>query len=75
MTLSPKKLGLTGIPTHLLKNALRALHRGELETPLTINGLAAIGLQDVGPPILAMLRGLDAQAVRAVLVSVLAERG
>lgn len=72
--LGAPKVGLTGVPTHLLKRALRAVHRGELGVPLTINGLAAVGLQDVGPPLLQQLRGLDEAAVRAVLVSVLAER-
>jgi hypothetical protein len=69
-----KRLGLTGVPTHLLERLLRALHWSELETPITINGLAATGLQDVAPAILGTLRGLSGDGVRAVLVAVLAER-
>ena len=69
-----KHLGLTGVPTHLLEKALRAHHRGELSAPVTINALAAVGLQDAGAELLGTLRSLDDQGVRAVLVAVLAER-
>ena len=72
--LTSQTLGLTGVPTPLLKRALTSLHRNELQAPLTINGLALIGLQDAGPMLLSLLRGLDSSAVRAVLVAVLAER-
>lgn len=68
------EIGLTAVPTPLLEKALRSLHRGELVCPLDISRLAAVGLQDVGPQLLAGLRGLDAAGVRAVLVAVIAER-
>ncbi len=68
------KLGLARVSTADLKTALRALHHGDLATPLTIAELARHGLQEPGEELLDQLRGLDADAVRAVLVCVLAER-
>ena len=62
------------VDTDALATALRSLHRGELECPLTIPGLTRVGLQYVAPDLLHALRGLDEDAVRAVLVAVLAER-
>lgn len=67
-------LGLARVSTPHLKTALRALHHGELVTPLTIANLASLGLQEPGEELMDQLRGLDAQAVKAVLVCVLAER-
>jgi len=72
--ITSQTLGLTGVPTPLLKRALKSLHHNELQAPLTIDGLALVGLQDAGPILLSLLRGLDASGVRAVLVAVLAER-
>ena len=66
--------GLTDIPTEDLKRALRSIHRGELPCPLTADTLACVGLQDRSATLLQTLRDLDEPAVRAVLVSVLAER-
>jgi hypothetical protein len=66
--------GLTGVTTEQLKTALRMLHRGELEAPLTIVGLTRVGLQNVANEFLDHLRGVDTAGVRAVLVAVLAER-
>lgn len=67
-------LGLSRVSTDDLKKALRALHRGEIQAPLTIQGLTGTGLQDTASDLLGQLRGLEAAAVRAVLVCVLAER-
>ena len=67
-------LGLARVSTAHLKTALRALHRGELDLPVSIQGFARIGLQEPGEELLDQLRGLDAAGVRAVLVCVLAER-
>lgn len=66
--------GLTDLSDDTLERLLRALHRGELEAPLTATALALAGFQDVSEALLGSLRGLDARAVRAVLVAVVAER-
>ena len=66
--------GLTPVPTADLKKALSALHAGDLDCPPTVIGLGRVGLQHVSEELLDSLRGLDAAAVRAVLVAVLAER-
>ena len=66
--------GLTRITTEDLKRLLRALHHGDLRTPLAIDELTRFGLQDVAADLLALLRSLDEKAIRAVLVAVLAER-
>lgn len=66
--------GLTDIPTKAIKQALGALHRGDLRCPLTIEELTRNGLQYVAVDLLQHLRHLDEQAVRAVLVAVVAER-
>ena len=67
-------LGLTDVPTPPLRTLLRALHRAEIECPLTPVALVAIGLQDHASVLLGHLRGLDHAGVRAVVVAVLAER-
>lgn len=67
-------LGLARVSTTHLKIALRALHRGELDLPVSIQGFARLGLQEPGEELLDQLRGLDAAGVKAVLVCVLAER-
>lgn len=66
--------GLTDVKDEDLEKALRALHRGDLDLPVSAIGLARVGLQHCSAPILAALRDLDANGVRAVLVNVLAER-
>jgi hypothetical protein len=66
--------GLVEVSTEDLRKALRHLHRGDLECPLTIVGLTRIGLQTCANPLLITMRGLDAAGVRAVLTAVLAER-
>lgn len=67
-------VGLTQITTEELKKALKALHGGELTCPLTIADLTRVGLQYCANDFLEMLRNLDHDAVRAVLVAVIAER-
>ena len=66
--------GLTDVPTKALKRALAALHQGDLRCPLTIEELTRNGLQYVATDLLTHLRHLDEQAVRTVLVTVVAER-
>ena len=66
--------GLTDVPTEDLKRALQAVHRGTLPCPVTADTLACVGLQDRSPPLMESLRGLEAPAVRALLVAVIAER-
>ena len=45
--------GLTRIATEDLKRLLRALHHGEIRTPLAIDELTRFGLQDVAADLLA----------------------
>lgn len=66
--------GLTLVPTEALRVALRCLHRGDLRCPVDLPELTRCGLQYVAAELMHNLRGLDAPAVRAVLVAVLAER-
>ena len=56
-----------------LQAILRFVHRGELPCPIDRVGLAIVGLLRLGDE-LELLAGLDAKAVQAVLVAVLAER-
>ena len=56
-----------------LKLLLRAVHRGELECPISRSALAQNNLLRLGDE-LGHLRGLDSRGVQAVLVAVLAER-
>lgn len=67
-------LGLTAVTDDQLRTLLRGLHRKTLPCPLSFTDLTGHGLQDVGSPLLNHLRGLSEEAVRAVLVAVLAER-
>ena len=67
-------LGLTAVSTAQLQTLLRGLVRDTLPCPLSIHTLAGHGLQDVAGPLLSHLRNLEAPAVRAVVVAVLAER-
>ena len=68
------EFGLTQVSTEDLKTMLRYLHRQEMNCPLTPAELARFGLQRSSGSILNHLRGLDALAVRAVVVGILAER-
>lgn len=65
--------GLVAVPTPDLEKLLRFVHRGDLDCPLTVPGLARVGLQHVADR-LEHLRGLPSDGVRAVVVAVLAER-
>ncbi len=67
-------VGLTHVTTEDLKKALSALHRGHFTFPLTIEDLTRVGLQHCGNDLLALLRQVDENGARAVLVAVLAER-
>ncbi|MEM7153156.1 MAG: hypothetical protein AAF799_09945 [Myxococcota bacterium] len=67
-------LALTTVSTEHLRTLLRAVFKKQIECPLTVASLAAMGLQDTSGPLLSHLRGLDQTAVHAVLVAVLAER-
>ena len=65
--------GLTQVTTEDLERLLRAVHRKELPCPIDRIGLACTGLLRTGDD-LGILLGLNEQAVRALLVCVLAER-
>ncbi len=67
-------VGLRDVPTERLRTLLRAVYRKETTVPVTPASLAALGLQDWSENVLGTLRELDAKAVHAVLVAVLAER-
>ncbi len=68
------EFGLTEVQSEDLKTLLRYLHRDEMRFPLTPAELARFGLQHAAPSILGHLRNLEKEAVRAVVVAVLAER-
>lgn len=74
MPRSGPDLALRQVSTDALKTLLRHVHHGTIELPLAPIPLAAIGLQEQAERLLGAMRGLDAAAVRAVLVAVLAER-
>lgn len=65
--------GLVELSTDELQLLLRAVHRGELSCPVDRIGLATVGLLRIGDHI-GILGGLDERGVKAVLISVLAER-
>ncbi|MEC7752281.1 MAG: hypothetical protein VX405_12340 [Myxococcota bacterium] len=67
-------MGFVGLRLEQLKALLAAVHSGQLPCPLSPDALACQGFQDVSEQILASLRGLEQNAVRAVLVAVIAER-
>lgn len=67
-------VGLTPVTTKDLQALLRELHRGELRFPLDIPELTRVGLQHCALDLLHQLRGLDAEASRAVITAVLSER-
>ncbi|MEM6292715.1 MAG: hypothetical protein AAGA54_15690 [Myxococcota bacterium] len=68
-------VGLVDVPSDRLRTLLRAVYREETTVPVTPASIAALGLQDWQESVLGHLRGLDAKAIHAVLVAVLAERG
>ncbi len=65
--------GLTELTTLDLERLLRALHRGQLRTPIGPVELHVAGLSYLVDRV-DFLGGLDERGVRAVLVAVLAER-
>jgi hypothetical protein len=65
--------GLTHVPTPRLEALLKALVSGRLGAPLTPPSLMLAGFSDLFDQ-LAVLHGLDAAGVRAVLVVAIAER-
>jgi hypothetical protein len=65
--------GLKSVSTQDLRQLLKLVHRGELSCPIDRIGLAVNGLLRLGDDV-GVLAGLDDRAVRAVLISVLAER-
>jgi hypothetical protein len=67
-------IGLTSVPTEHLKLLLKIVYKGEVAIPIHIHDLTRFGLQGTSADLLHHLRGLDAAALQAVLVAVLAER-
>lgn len=65
--------GLVAVGTLDLEKLLRALVRGQIACPLTVHGLACVGLQHAADRLDAV-KGLPEPAVRAVIVAVIAER-
>lgn len=65
--------GLTALSVEELQLLLKVIHRGELACPIDRIGLATVGLLRVGDHI-GILTNLDEAGVKAVLVSVIAER-
>jgi hypothetical protein len=66
--------GLRDVSTEALIVLLRAVYRRDVEPPLTVESLTRVGLQYAAEDLLGALRGLDARAVTAVIVCVIAER-
>jgi len=66
--------GLTNLSLEELKRLLGFIHRNEVEFPLTAQRIACIGMQHKHQTLMNALRGLDAKAIRAVVVCVIAER-
>lgn len=65
--------GLTTVGDEDLVRLFRAVHRGELPCPIDPIGLATTGLLRLSDE-LGLLHGLEAPAVKAVLIAVIAER-
>lgn len=66
--------GLTEVKTGALVALLRAVHRGDVTCPLSVEDLTRVGLQYCATELLGHLRGLDKRGVSAVVVAVIAER-
>jgi hypothetical protein len=65
---------LVPVESKALKVLLRSLYRGDLTAPLDLPSLTRVGLQYCSSELLHHLRGLDQNAIQAVVVAVLAER-
>jgi hypothetical protein len=74
MSLPGTHLGLTDVAVVDLEKALRTLHHGDLDVPVSPIGLARVGLQHCAAPLMHVLRDLDKRGIHAVLVAVIAER-
>jgi hypothetical protein len=72
--LRPPGAGLSRVSTDALTTLTRALYKGDLTCPLTVQDLARVGLQFAAEELLGHLRGLDADGVRACVVATVAER-
>ena len=66
--------GLTNLSTPELKKLLSHLYKGELQCPLTPERIACVGFQYKQEELLGCLRNLDKEALRVIIVCVLAER-
>lgn len=66
--------GLTDFTTEELKKLLQLVYRDQVEFPLNAQRIACIGFQYKHQALINALRGLEKEAVTAVLVCVLAER-
>lgn len=66
--------GLTGLSTKELKKLLSHIYKDELECPIDVERIARVGFQYKQEIITSALRGLSKDAIRCVLVCVLAER-
>ena len=66
--------GLTGLKTRELKKLLSHVYKEELECPIHVERVARVGFQYKQEELTAALRGLDREAIRCLLVCVLAER-
>ncbi len=67
-------LGLTEVSTEDLRKALKVVHKGDLQAPLSLPELTRCGLQHCAEELMGALRAVDTEGMRAVLVCVLAER-
>lgn len=65
--------GLTRVPTSKLVRMLKLLHQEQLGFPVSGASLMTAGLSDIADDV-DILKGLERQAVQAVLVAVIAER-
>ena len=66
--------GLTDLNTTELKKLLGHCHRNEVEFPLTVKSLACVGFQYKQEALMRALRKLDNEAVKTLLICVIAER-
>lgn len=71
--MKPPAIALLDVPDQDLEDLLRAVHRGQLEFPLTRDALMAWGKNRLADGA-DLLVGLDERGLRAVLAAVLAER-
>ena len=70
--LEPSKV--TDLSTEELKRFLKLIIRNEVELPLNAVRIACVGFQHRHEALMNSLRGLESNAIRAILVAVLHER-